>query len=155
MVHYVSSENETKNQKIRATYQPILGALNRPEPTPFRDEEEDDYRLRCLSALQPAIRGFEDLRIDKYLRPENVDYIEKQMFEAARQEARSPTRVPDGELREVRRVDQSGRPILEFFGKPSAWMAQFMPSDTKKLTAIRTENTVAFDPNTAGGWRRP
>ena len=62
--------------------------------------------------------GFEELKIDQYLREPNFKYVEQQIFKAAEQEARSPTNVPDGQLKEVRRLDQSGRPFYEFHGRP-------------------------------------
>ena len=37
------------------------------------------------------------------------DMIERQSFEAAAREAQRPTMVPDGELREIKRLDQAGR----------------------------------------------
>src|SRR5262249_667685 len=125
-------------QDARAEYQELLGMFSRPAPTPFPDENADQYRRRVLPIVQSVTPGFEDLKIDSYLRGPNFNYIEKQVQEAARQEARHPTRIPDGELREVTRYDKSGRPSYEFYGKPSTWMSQFTNGAIKHLTNIKT-----------------
>jgi hypothetical protein len=94
------------------------------------------------------VPGFENLKIDEYLREPNFNFIEKQIFEAARHEARHPTRIPDGELREVKTSDVSGRQISEFFGKPSSWMSTFSTgAANKKLIGIRTETQRGYHPN--------
>jgi hypothetical protein len=67
------------------------------------------------------------------------DLLEKQISEDANREAQRPTMIPDGELREVRRVDHVGRPSYEFYGKPSAWLSMFADDKRKMLTGIRTE----------------
>ena len=108
-VNFLSSDEETKLQKAREEYQPFFDGLGRPSPIPFSDDEESTFRRRALSNLQTAVNGFEDIKIDKYLREPNFKYIEKQIQDAARQEARHPTRIPDGELREVKTPDKSGR----------------------------------------------
>lgn len=141
-VRFLSSDEETKLQQSRAEYQPLFEGLGRPTPIPFADEENDEFRRRALSNLQSAVPGFEDLKIDSYLREPNFKYVEKQIFEAAKQEARQPTRIPDGELREVKTQDQSGRLTSTFYGKPSAWMHTFSTGAAKKLAGIRTERLI-------------
>lgn len=144
-VNFLSSEDEMKLQQARAEYQNKFQALGRPTPIPFADEKEPDFRVRALSNLQPLVPGFEDLKIDRYLREPNFKYVEKQIFEAADKEARHPTNIPDGELRQVRKLDESGRPTYEFHGRVSAWMNDFSTGTTKRLAGIRTE--------TQKGWR--
>ena len=145
-VRFLSSDEETKLQQSRAEYQPIFEALGRPTPAPFSDEDNDKYRRRALSNLQSAVPGFEDLKIDGYLREPNFKYVEQQIIQAAKQEARHPTRIPDGELRELRKPDKSGRLTSTFFGRPSSWMNAFSNgAANRKLIGIRTE--------TQKGWR--
>ena len=90
--------------------------------------------------------GFEDLKIDGYLREPNFKYVEQQIFKAAEQEALHPTNIPEGELREVKKLDQSGRPIIEFHGRPGVWMSNFMPPTVKRVKNIRTENERGYVP---------
>jgi hypothetical protein len=84
------------------------------------------------SNLHQTTRG---IKIDD-ARGTAFDLLEKQIFEDARQEAIRPTNIPDGELREVRRYDETGRPFYEFHGKPSSWMSQFMNGTRKRLVGI-------------------
>ena len=144
-VRFLSSDEEVAIQRARAEYQDKLAPFNRPAPTPFPDEKANEYRQRVLPVLQSAVPGFEDLKIDAYLREPNFKYIEQRIFEAAEKEARNPTRIPEGELREVRKLDQSGRPFYEFHGRPSAWMDSFSTgANNRKVAGIRTETQRGF-----------
>jgi hypothetical protein len=134
------SEKEAGVQNARAEYTELLRPFNRPSPTPFPDEHPDQYRRRVLPILQSVTPGFDDLKVDQYLNGSNFSYIEKQIQEASRTEARHPTRIPDGELREVTRYDQSGRPFYEFYGRPSSWMKDFTNGARKRLVGIKTTN---------------
>ena len=145
-VNFLSSEDEMKLQQARAEYQNKFQALGRPTPIPFADEKEPDFRVRALSNLQPLVPGFEDLKIDRYLREPNFKYVEKQIFEAADKEARQPTNIPEGQLREVKKLDESGRPTYEFYGKPSSWMRDFTTGTKKRLVSIRTETQRGYVP---------
>jgi hypothetical protein len=97
--------------------------------------------------VQSVAPGFEGLKIDNYLREPNFNYIEKQVQEAARREAQHPTRIPDNELREVKRLDGTGRPFYEFYGRPSTWMSDFTTGAKQKLVGIRTETQRGYVPN--------
>jgi hypothetical protein len=142
---YVDKERGV--QEARAEYQERLAPFNRPAPSPFPDENADQYRRRALPILQSVTPGFENLKIDSYLREPNFNFIEKQISEAAQREAASPTRIPKGELREVRRSDATGRPFYEFFGRPSTWMSEFTIGAKQRLVGIRTETQRGYVPN--------
>jgi hypothetical protein len=144
---YSYADKEREIQDARAEYQELLAPFNRPAPTPFPDENQEQYRRRVLPIVQSVVPGFETLKIDNYLREPNFNFIEKQVQEAAIREARHPTNIPDGELREVQRLDPSGRPFYEFYGKPSAWMSHFTGGTKKILKGIRTENEQGFVPS--------
>lgn len=73
-VRFLSSEEETKLQQSKEEYQPKFEAFGRPAPTPFADENNDEFRRRALAKLQPLVPGFEDLKIDAYLREPNFKY---------------------------------------------------------------------------------
>ena len=144
-VRFLSSDEETKLQQSAEEYQPKFEAFGRPAPTPFAGEETTDFRRRALSKLQPLVPGFEDLKIDQYLREPNFKYVEQKIFEAAEREARQPTRIPEGELREVKKLDQSGRPFYEFHGRAGAWMSDFSSgAANRKVVGIRTETQKGF-----------
>jgi hypothetical protein len=82
---YQSYANKERDvQRARAEYHEILEQFNRPAPTPFPDEDPNQYRHRVLPVVQSVVPGFENLKIDEYLREPNFNFIEKQIFEAAR-----------------------------------------------------------------------
>jgi hypothetical protein len=88
-----------------------------------------------IPTLQKFAPGYEDVRVDS-LYGANREPIINQIYNAAQQEARRPTMIPEGELRQITRRDQSGRVSYEFLGSPSAWMDQFS-DDKKYLKSIR------------------
>jgi hypothetical protein len=141
------ADKERGVQEARSEYQDLLAPFNRPAPSPFPEENEDQYRRRALPIVQSVAPGFEGLKIDNYLREPNFNYIEKQVQEAARREAQHPTRIPDNELREVKRLDGTGRPFYEFYGRPSTWMSDFTTGAKQKLVGIRTETQRGYVPN--------
>jgi hypothetical protein len=138
-------ERETELQDTRANYEDHLQPFNRSAPKPFPEETRDEYRRRALPILQNYAPGMQDVKVHD-ARGTAFDMIEKQTFEAAAREARHPTQIPDGELREVKRLDQSGRVSYEFFGKASAWMNDFHPG-RKKVVGIRQETERGYHPS--------
>jgi hypothetical protein len=141
-------EKETQIQETRAKYQEALQPFNRPVPQPFPEETHDEYRRRALPILQNYAPGMQDVKVHD-ARGSAFDMIEKQTFDAARREAQRPTMVPEGELREIKRFDQSGRVSYESFGKPSAWLSQFSPT-RKRLVGIKTETERGYHPSNLG-----
>jgi hypothetical protein len=144
------ADKEREVQQARAEYQELLAPFNRPAPTAFPDENQDQYRRRVLPVVQAVTPGFEALEIDNYLREPNFKFIETQIQEAARREAHHPTNIPEDQLHEVKKLDQSGRIFSEFFGKPSSWMAQFTNGTKKRLIGIRTETERGYRPGNLG-----
>jgi hypothetical protein len=141
-------EKETQIQETRAHYEDHLRPFNRSAPHPFPEETLDEYRRRALPILQNYAPGLQDIKVHD-ARGTAFDMIEKQTFDAARREAQRPTMVPEGELREIKRFDQSGRVSYEFFGKPSAWLSQFSPP-RKRLVGIKTETERGYRPSNLG-----
>ena len=132
---YPFVEKETQIQETRAKYQEALQPFNRPVPQPFPEETRDEYRRRALPILQNYAPSMQEVKVHD-MRGTAFDMIERQTFEAARREADRPTMIPDGELREVKRFDQTGRPFYEFYGKVGAWLNDFHPG-RKRLAGIR------------------
>lgn len=142
------SEREKTLQEAKAKVDAILEPFNQAAPRSFTDENDEQYRRRTLPLIQKHAPGYETIKIDD-ARGTAFDLIEKQVYEAAQREARNPTQIPDGQLKEVKRYDQAGRVSYEFFGKPSVWMSQFS-SSKKKLVGIRTETERGYHPSNIG-----
>jgi hypothetical protein len=144
MTYLTYGEKEKRVQDARAEYQEILGAFNRPAPVPFPDEHPDQYRSRALPMVQLYAPGFENVNLRDLRDKNNFNFVEKQIQEAARQEARHPTQIPDGELRQVTRYDATNRPFYEFYGKVSAWTNQFKPDRIKRVAKIKNVDEGKF-----------
>ena len=143
------AEKEAQIQETRANYQEALQPFNRPVPQPFPEERNDEYRRRVLPILQNYAPGMQDVKVHD-ARGSAFDMIERQTFEAARREAQHPTQVPEGELREIKRLDQAGRVSYEFYGKPSVWMGAFSEGTRRRLVGIRTETERGYRPSNVG-----
>jgi hypothetical protein len=131
------AEREKNVQEARSKLDEAIQPFNRAAPRPFTDESSDLYRRRTLPLVQPHAPNFQNVKVDD-ARGSAFDLLEKQIYDDARQEAYRPTTVPDGELRQVTRRDQAGRPYLEFYGSPSAWLKDFT-GERKYLTSIRDD----------------
>jgi hypothetical protein len=143
-----SLRKKLRFKKLERNIQEALQPFNRPVPQPFPEKTRDEYRRRALPILQNYAPGMQDVKFTMLVVPP-FDMIERQTFEAAAREAQRPTQVPEGELREIKRFDQSGRVSLEFYGKPSVWMSQFAP-DRRRLVGIRTETERGYRPFNLG-----
>jgi hypothetical protein len=119
-----SAEREKNLWAAKAKADEALMPFHKAAPRSFTDESHDLYRRRVLPLVQQHAPGYENVKVDD-ARGTAFDLIEKQIYDAARQEASRPTQIAEGELREVKRMDASGRPFYEYFGKPSSWMSQF------------------------------
>jgi hypothetical protein len=111
----------------QAAYDPLF-RMHRPTgaPPPMERESESAYRRRLAEALQQHAPNCKDFNI-RHSTGSAFDVLEKQIKADAQREALHPTQIPEGELRQITRYDQSGRPFYEFKGSPRAWMDNFAP----------------------------
>jgi len=143
------SEDYQEFTNERVKMQPFYEALNRPVPQPLSGEPLIGFKRRMLSDAQKWSPEHKDVNL--YTVPVSaLRLFETQIMDAAMKQINSPTRPnPDGSLREVRRIEASGRPFIEFCGSPSTWMSQFMP-DRRRLVGIRTETQRGYFPSNVG-----
>jgi hypothetical protein len=129
------AEREKNVQEARAKLDDVIQPFNRSAPRPFTDENAELYRKRTLPMVQQYAPNYQNVKVDD-ARGSAFDLLEKQIYDDARQEARRPTQIPEGELRQVTRYDASGRPYYDFFGSPRAWLDNFS-APKKRLVGIR------------------
>jgi hypothetical protein len=111
----------------------VLSMHGRPAPPPLQGESFMRYDRRLTDEVKRYAPNFKDVTLDAG--GATYPILKKQVFADALQEARQPTMIPEGELREVKRVDQSGRPFSEFYGSPRSWLNDFS-SPPKRLVGI-------------------
>jgi hypothetical protein len=130
----------------RVRYQPFYEMRNRPVPKPLDGEGLVPFKLRMLNDAQQLAPEYRNIDLHN-VRLSAIRVFEPKIISAAMQELHHPTMVADGELKEVKRIDPTGRPFYEFYGKPSTWMSQFTTGARKRLIGIRTANQRGYIPN--------
>jgi hypothetical protein len=116
---------------------------NQNAPRHLEGETEVQYARRLAEKVQKYAPNMKYVNINEAM-GSAFELIEKQIYEDARREAAHPTMIPEGELREVKTADETGRQISQFYGHPKAWISNFS-HEPKRLAGLRTE--------TQRGWR--
>jgi len=137
MAYSSQTERETINdQRRRKWAEGVFDPSGRPTPRYLDTDNPDHYLKRLMDAATPLVSEELQKVQTKDLYGSTLDHFEQRYFDSAKAEAQRPTNIPEGELREVRKLDASGRPFIEFYGSPSAWMKNFMPDTIKKVKGI-------------------
>jgi hypothetical protein len=119
-----------------------LRPFNRQAPPPLQREQLDQYERRLTYEVQKVAPNFKDLNLYE-ARGDAFKRLKEQVYADARQEARRPTQIPEGTLKEVTNYDQSGRPFYTYFGSPRVWLNDFS-SHAKKLAGIYNPDQGKF-----------
>lgn len=137
------TERHTENYAIQEKWhEKVFRPRNASAPAFLDGENTDRYRRRMMNRAAPFVAAdLQSVKIDD-LYGSALDHYEQRYLESAAAEAARPTNIPDGELREVKKLDQSGRQFYEYYGSPSAWMSDFA-TPKKLLTGIR--NNLRFE----------
>jgi hypothetical protein len=115
--HYVEEQ---------ATAHATLSPFKRAAPPPLQGEQLDQYERRLTYEVQKVAPNFKDINLYD-AKGDAFKLLKKQVYDDAKQEARRPTQIPEGTLREVVSYDQAGRPSYTYFGSPKSWMNDFAP----------------------------
>ena len=149
MAYQDSQDEQRKFDNLEQWTQNVFRPLGIPAPAYIEGEKLDQQRKRIMEKARPFVSDeLQQIKRDD-IYGSGLNHIEKQYMESAAAEAVRPTKVPDGELKQVTRYDKSGRPFYEFFGRPSTWLNQFSPT-RKKLVGIRTQTEHGFKPSNVG-----
>lgn len=101
----------------------VFAAQGRRAPVPLPGERCRQYRRRVLMQLQSASPDYRNVDLTTIGDAQMLNIAEKQIFSDAMKAADDI--VPNGQLREVRRTDATGRVITTFIGDPAATWAPF------------------------------
>lgn len=102
----------------------VYAGFGKRAPAPLQGESPEAYEIRLLKGVQEHSTHWASVPL-RALPAEARAIAREQIYADAASAARSPVNLPAGSLREIRRRDQSGREITEFFGEPSVWMGEF------------------------------
>lgn len=136
----------TELAKLHEAADDLLKPFNRSAPRYMEGETADGYRKRLAGRIQEHAPSMKHINLRESIGTA-FSLIEKQIYDEARREAVRPTTIPAGEMRELTRYDNSGRPFQEFHGSPKAWLGDFSNGAKKKLAGIRTESQRGYIPN--------
>jgi hypothetical protein len=133
---------------MQAEAEAVLSQHGRHAPGFLQGEQDDQYDRRLTYEIQKYAPNFKDLNLYDAQR-DAYKILKQQVFNDALQEARHPTNIPEGTLKEVRRKDITGREYSEFYGKPSAWLSMFS-APLKRLVGIRQSTDHSYHPGNLG-----
>lgn len=114
----------------------VCAGFGETAPRPIQGESPRAYRVRVASKLKvhsEAWKGVDLARADDAI----LDIAEKAIYADARAVADQPATVPEGQLREVIRADDTGRRIKTYIGDPDTWMSDFK-SPRKRVSKFIT-----------------
>src|SRR5580692_8816899 len=114
MASYYNTIDEDAINAIQAEYDPLF-RLHRPTgaPPPMERENNTAYRRRLAETLQQHAPHCKDFNI-RHSTGSAFDVLEKQIKADAGMEARYPTMIPEGSLKEVVTYDGAGRPSYTY-----------------------------------------
>jgi hypothetical protein len=139
----MSYSDESELVKIYENADDLFRPYNRSPPRYMENETTISYRKRLATGLQQHTPGLKNINV-RDTRGSAFDLIEKQIHDEARREADRPSNIPDGELREMRKFDATGRPFYEFHGHPRCWMDDFSHGTKKRVVGIKQDPNVRF-----------
>jgi hypothetical protein len=102
----------------------VFNHLGLKAPAPYDSETFRGYRRRLLTPLQRFSPGLKDVDLKSLIDPHAFAQAEQTIYADAAREARAPSHIAAGTLRQVERTE-GGHTYREFFGEPRTWMAQF------------------------------
>jgi hypothetical protein len=129
---------------IQSRHDAVEAHFGRTAPAPLQGETPRGYRIRLLDRLKQYHPELKNADLRNVGGMENVELFEKPIFDAALAEAKHPKLdLPEEGLRKVVRKDESGRDIIEFFGK-NTWVKQFASPVVQKVKRLMTEEDLAI-----------
>jgi hypothetical protein len=136
MVGYSGIIDEDALNATQADYDPLF-RMHRPTgaPPPMERENHTAYRRRLAEALQQHAPNCKDFNI-RHSTGTAFDVLERQIKSDAEREARHPTQIPEGTLKETVSYDQAGRPTYSYWGSPGVCLDNFA-TPKKMLVGIR------------------
>jgi hypothetical protein len=136
----------TEAAKYQAEADEVLRQHKRSARRPLDGETTLSYRRSLASDLQQHTPSLKNVNLRESVGTA-FDLIEKQIYDEARREVIRPTTIPKGEMREMRKFDDTGRPFYEWQGSPKAWMDDFSNGAKRRLVGIKTETQRGYIPS--------
>jgi hypothetical protein len=136
----------TELAKLHETADEVLRQHNQFAPRYMEGETLTSYQKRLAGRVQQHAPSMKDINLRESVGTA-FSLIEKQIYDEARREAVRPTTIPDGEMREMKKYDATGRPFIEWHGSPKAWLGDFANGAKRRLVGIKTETSRGYIPS--------
>jgi hypothetical protein len=114
----MSFSDPTEIAVIQEKADETLRMFNQSAPRDMEGETVTSYRNRLATRVQQHAPSMKDINL-RDATGSAFDLLERQIYDEARREAVRPTTIPDGEMRELRKFDATGRPSIEWHGSPT------------------------------------
>jgi len=92
-------------------------------PRPLIGEDLNAYRRRMAATLKVHSPKLKDVNLHAIKDSAAFDYMEEQIYSDAMAAAMAPVGLPNGQMREIKQRDTTGRVISSFVGEPRSWLA--------------------------------
>jgi hypothetical protein len=142
----MSFSDPTEIAVIQERADETLRMFNQSAPRDMEGETVTSYRKRLATRVQQHAPSMKDINL-REATGSAFDLLERQIYDEARREAQRPSTIPDGEMRELKKYDATGRPMIEWHGSLKSWMGDFSNGAKKRLVSIRTESQRGYIPN--------
>ena len=106
-------------------------------PRPLSGESVIAYQRRCATKLKEHSKTWKDIGLEA-VADSAFGPVYNQIRADAYEAGIHPTNVPENTLREIVTVDNTGRRVTSFAGRPSAWMQGFS-GNRRRLIGIRQQ----------------
>jgi hypothetical protein len=143
----MSFSDPTEITVIQEKADETLRMFNQSAPRDMDGETVASYRKRLATRIQQHAPSMKDINL-RDATGSAFDLLERQIYDEARREAVRPSTIPDGEMRELKKCDYTGRPFSEFHGSPKSWLGDFSNGAKRRLVGIKTETQRGYIPNT-------
>lgn len=108
-------------------------------PRPLDGESLMGFRRRMLGSLKAHSAAWKDVDLASIADSAALGTIETQIYADAQRAALTPTGLPEGQLRELRHTDETGRTSKTFVGQPRSWMRSFS-ANRRRVGSIRNQS---------------
>lgn len=126
--------------ELRSRADSVYSALGKlSAPAPMHAETSTSYRIRLLKGIVEHSPAYKEVALDKIAAADvgALGPIEERIYSDAMSFAKSPSTVPNGELRVVERRSPSGHIVREFVGEPVSWMRRHAGMVSHAVTDVR------------------
>ena len=104
-------------------------------PRPLQGETLPAYRRRLAAKYQPHSRDWKAVDLSLIRDDTAFGIAESAIYKDAISAAMNPADLPENTMRQIVNIDDAGRKVTTFVGKPSAWMNTFK-SPSRRVTNI-------------------